>query len=75
MNIYDHYSAGHLTAWGEHWQLSDRVSCRRCGNSQSTTDPMHAFNSHKSDCQHLGAGDYPLLELAEILRGLPVVPA
>ncbi|WP_339439672.1 hypothetical protein [Pseudomonas sp. EA_15y_Pfl1_P104] len=75
MTTPNHYSPGHLTAWGEHWQLVDRVKCRHCGNSQSITDPTQPFKSHKPDCQHLGAGDYPLLELAGILRSLPVVTA
>jgi hypothetical protein len=65
-----------LDSWVRDWDLGKIVlSCRGCGRSQNFANAHDPF-VHGARCKVARCvGQYPMLELADILRHLPPVPA
>ncbi len=65
-----------LECWSRYWELKpDWLTCRECGQTQTFQSAARAFPGHKSSCRTPASlVQYPLLELADLLRELPADP-
>lgn len=76
-NDLNYRVASRLEAWSRYWELKpDWLTCLECGQVQTFQSAARAFSGHKSGCRTPAASvQYPLLELADLLRELPRDPA
>ncbi|WP_338922498.1 hypothetical protein V0M98_09670 [Pseudomonas silesiensis] len=70
-NDFNYRVASRLEAWSRYWELKpDWLTCE-CGQVQTFQGAAIAFSKHKSGCRTPAASvQYPLLELADLLREL-----
>ncbi|NBB33766.1 hypothetical protein [Pseudomonas sp. BC115LW] len=68
--------ASRLEIWSRYWELKpDWLTCRECGQVQTFQSAAKPFFGHKPSCRSPAASvQYPLLELADLLRELPAAP-
>ncbi|CAG8866728.1 MULTISPECIES: hypothetical protein [Pseudomonas] len=75
-NDLNYRVASRLECWSRYWELKpDWLICRECGQVQTFHSAARAFSGHKPGCRTPAASvQYPLLELADLLRELPADP-
>lgn len=65
-----------LEDWARLWELTPSwLTCRACGQMQTFQSAAKAFPGHKPGClTPADFAQYPMRELAEVLRLLPADP-